>query len=110
MDPVKLAALADIIAAPARIEDADGVLVREWEEQWVYRLPASLAHALAGLPIAEIPRVAQAWAAIEEWRLDGVDPGDDVAVAGLVALVGGLRQLAWQARHAGKGLYLWISL
>lgn len=110
MDPVKLEALEDIIAAPARPQNADGMLVREWEEQWLYRLPASLARALVELPPDEIPRVAREWAATEEWRLDGVDSTDEASVAGVAALIGGLRQLAWQARQDGKALYLWISL
>lgn len=109
MDPVKLASLEALLAPPAREWDEDGLLAREWEEQWVYRLPASLAHALVALPADEIPRMAREWAATEEWRLDGVDLTNDVSVEGLAALISGLRQLASQALQDRKDLYLWIS-
>ena len=110
MDPVKLASLEALLAPPARDWDEDGMLMREWEEQWIYRLKSSLAHGLVALPADEIARVAREWAATEEWRLDGVDPANDASVADLAALIAGLRQLAWQARQDAKDLYLWISL
>lgn len=111
IEPVKLATLeAIILSASVEMWDDDGLLERDWEEEWVYRLPASLAQALAELPPAEVPRVARAWAATEEWRLDGVSPADGAALAELATLVDALRTLAGQARQDGKALYLWISL
>jgi hypothetical protein len=67
IEPVKLAMLeAIILSGSVEMWDEDELLERDWEEEWVYHLPASLAQALAELPPAEVPRVARAWAATEE--------------------------------------------
>lgn len=85
-------------------------LVRDWEEQWVYRLPESLTSSLAQLQLSEIPSIAAAWAATEEWRLDGITSATDENFGDLVHLVGELCRFAQQAQQAGKSMYMWISL
>ena len=111
VDPLKLATLEAIVTqqeAGVRGASIDGTLVRDWGEEFVYRLPEALITGLAQLQPGELARCSEMWGATEEWRLDGA--ASIAGRAALTRLVGELCQLAQRARHEGTSMYLWMSL
>ncbi len=75
------------------------------EGPWVFRLPGALVSALATADEERLAEINNAWAATDEWKLDGVVTPDDIRW-----LVDDLAALARKARAAGKNVYLWLSL
>lgn len=73
-------------------------------ERWLEAFPEELVAVLSALPEAELASLAARWAATDELRLSHMLPEHAEPV------VRDLRRLAAQARHEGKGMYLWGSL
>lgn len=71
---------------------------------WIDALPEDLVHLLATMPGSDLPKVAGAWANIEEAKLDRW-VADDVEKR-----LGELAALAATAVAQGKRLLLWICL
>ena len=87
------------------LEDAhEPVDVDHLDGPWLVVIRDEVTSAIAGVLDHEIPMVASAWAATEEWQTDG---GDHEFLG---PLVGELRDLARQARPPKERLYLRISL
>jgi len=110
LDPVKLATLeASVPHRPdsTSVADVESGLRMDWGEEFVYRVPQSLASALTELEPGEIACCAAAWAETEEWRRDApaATRGQDLA-----RLLGDLCLLARRARHEDKAMYVWMSL
>lgn len=114
VDTIRLATLEAILAhqpaAAGTAQEYDENFVKDWGEQWVYRFPDPLVSALAQLQPGDDRAIAAAWAATDEWRLDGVTPEDTKHIEGLAELIRGYCLLAQQARREDKHVYMWISL
>jgi hypothetical protein len=76
-------------------------------EQWIYRIPATLIQQIVTLPTADVSRAGAAWANTF-WRRTPTPTPD--FVAGIVAYLEQLRQIAVRARSEEKMLFLWISM
>jgi hypothetical protein len=106
IDPVKVATLYELAA---RLDDPlddvdDPVDVDRPDGPWLVVIRDEVATGIAALPDDRLAAVSDAWAATEEWDLDG-------AAAGLlVPVVRELRDLARQAQPPTHRLYLWMSL
>ncbi len=82
------------------------VLAQEDEQDgpWVFAIPTDLVQAMAGLDGRERKRIAESWAEIEEFKLDGWKRSD------VRMLLDALCGLAERAREQGKRLMMWVCL
>lgn len=108
VDAVKLATLVCAITGQ---KDADAIrssLTFAGGDQeigpWVFKLPATVTHALARLEGDNVQEVATKWAATEEMQTDRWSAID------VAHLVKQLQQHANKAKTAGATLFLWVSL
>jgi hypothetical protein len=77
--------------------------IRQTEETWIVEVRPELVQALAALDTNAALRVAESWAATDEWRLDR---GETADLADLITRVSSLARRAAE----GQGLFYWISL
>ncbi len=70
---------------------------------WVTPMPNAARDTLAGIAPEDIPRLAERWATIEEFR-----GGADAAACG--AIIEQISSLARRARDADHRVYAWLSL
>jgi hypothetical protein len=108
-DPVKIVRLQCCIDGSTfeeRMPQLNEMLVREAAEDgpWIYRVPPALCEALASARAADLDRYGRAWAATEEWTLDGGTPAEIVPYLGQIA------QLASRAKAEQMSLFIWTSL
>ena len=71
---------------------------------WVYRVPDQLTARLAETPESDLPQYAKAWAATEEFRLDGWETAD------ALELLTDLHGLAKTAVTKRLSVLMWMSL
>ena len=115
IDSIKLATLeasvtqyqGDILSL-AEAWDDEHYLVYSEEEEQVCRFPETLSVALTQLPPEALGLCVEAWAATEEWRLDGGDTpaGRETLLRWLSAVC----QLARRGQREGRSLCIWWSL
>src|SRR5262245_54177269 len=105
IDLVKIGTLHALLAGRDFDPSLQGFPMVSGEESedgpWVFRCPDDLITRLAAVSDTDVPRVATRWAATEEFRLDGWDPGE-VAVA-----FRKMRDFARRAKDEGKPIHLW---
>ena len=118
MDPLQLAALGQLLLAGS-LQESEGsygptydALLGEMHDrmhsysdgEWALPVPEQLTTALADVKDDQVPALAEAWARIEEFELEGKGPerGADYLQE--------LRANALVARDSGKQLFLWMSL
>jgi hypothetical protein len=115
IDPVKLARLGAVltryqgdIMALVKAWDDERHLVYAGDEEVIYRFSEALSTALAQLPPEAISSCVEAWAATEEWRLDGADTpeGRDSLRQWLSAVC----ELARRGQREGRSLCIWWCL
>jgi len=110
VEAVKLVTLQCIIDGSSFEEHADkldALIVRSADEDegpWVLTVPDVVVAALAQANEKQIAQYGSAWAATEEWELDGVEPDE------IIDLLKQLAPLARLAAQEGKKMYLWVSL
>ncbi|MCO6436744.1 MAG: hypothetical protein J5J06_06630 [Phycisphaerae bacterium] len=112
IDTVKLGTLSKILMdRPVNDVDAvasfmlDAILDEASEDgPWVFQVPDELVAAVAALDSPTIDRVAQAWAATEEFQLSRWSERD------VREYMRDLVTISARARAEGKTLLLWMSL
>jgi len=105
VDPVKVATLHQLITgSSAPVDQVDEPVVTESESgPWLVAISAEVTGAIGALADDRLTSVGIAWAATDEWVLDGAASHE------LIPLVRDLRDLARRALPPAR-LYLWISL
>lgn len=109
VDVVKLDLLRTILADrewdAATVRDF-ALLAQEGEQEgpWVFAIPTDVVEALAALDGRERKRVAESWAEIEEFQLDGWKRSE------VRMLLDALCGLAERAQTEGKQLMMWVCL
>ena len=71
---------------------------------WVFLVPDVIAGTLAQSDGTELQQIANAWALIDEWKMDGGTPEE------IVRLLTDLGSLAKRAIIEHREMYLWVSL
>lgn len=103
IDHIKSATLDELLTGePMHIPDP----IREAYDGDISVVPIrqALADSIIDLKDEELPQIAAAWAATEEWLLDGGTVSD------LVEWLYQVRDLAKQARATNTHMYVWMCL
>ena len=112
VDPVKLVSLNGIATGrdysvdggfDQLLEEVEDVASKGGDGPWVFVVPTTLVATLCGASAERLVKIADEWAATEEWTADGV-PADD-----LRPLLDDIADLARRAEPR-KRLYVWMSL
>ncbi len=106
VDPVKVSTLFRIASnGDTELQDVDEPVDMDRPDgPWLLVIRDEVTQCFAGIAEHEIFRIADAWAATEEWQAQHADPEF------LGSLIRDLRDLAKQARPPTTRLYLRITL